>query len=63
MKGKISYATWEAEFSDSDGDYWYLQIGWDENPDGTMWEEWIPYPMSDADLDECQRQLDLEEGQ
>lgn len=54
---RIDYAYWAADFSESDGNSWWLNIGWDKNPDETMDEAWTEFPMDQADEDECMRQL------
>ena len=46
----ISYCHMEPDFTESDPKGWWLMIGWDEQPDGTMEEEWIFFPVGPQGL-------------
>jgi len=58
----IDYAYWEADFTVSDGKAWWLNIGWDKQPDGTMDEESIGWRMNSEEEDECTRQFRIVKG-
>ena len=48
----IDYCKFELDLqSESDGYGWWLMIGWDKQSDGTMFEEWIFFPVTDEELE------------